>query len=148
MNAVHDVRARLRAAEGVTAILAAAHDAFEWMLPVLEGHEDPAGAMFAAFVTAGAAAADGRDALAFAPSLPAASRISGGPAVACGRQAGPDRGSDAYAAGAAVAVVCALLVSRLAEAGSLAADRGDQVACADAGRSAGKVRRLLTGDGP
>jgi len=147
MNADCDVRARLRAAAGVTAILAAAREAFEWMLPVLEAHEDPAGAMFAAFVTAGAAAADGRDALAFAPSLPA-SGISGGPPAAGGPQVVPDRGSDAGAAGAAVAAVCALLVARLGEAGSLAADRGDQVACADAGRYARKIGWLLTGDGP
>jgi hypothetical protein len=47
-----------------------------------------------------------------------------------------------------VAAVCVLLADRLADAGSCAPDRGDQIACADAGRYAAKIRRLLTGDGP
>jgi len=151
MNADDHVRARLRDAEDLTAILAAAHDAFEWMLPVMEGHEDPAGAMFAAFVTAGAAAADGRDAMAFAPSCPAlASRTPGSPAAARGPSAAPapDPGSTAGNAAAAIAAVCVPLAARLAEAGSSAPGRRDQIACADAARYASKIRLLLTGRGP
>jgi hypothetical protein len=149
MDADHDMRAPVRDAGGLTEILAAARDAFEWMLLVLEGHEDPAGAMFAPVVMAGAAAADGRDAVAFAPSCPAvAPRTSGGLSVVGEPSAAPDLSSDAGDAAVAVAAVCALLAARLADAASCAPDRGDQIACADAGRYATKIHQLLTGDGP
>jgi len=148
MNADHEVLARLRDADGLPGILAAAHDAFEWMLPVLEAHEDPSSAMFAPFVMAGGAAADGRDAVAFAPSFPApASRASAGPSADGSPSVAPALRSAGDAA-KAVTAVCAQLVARLAEAGPAAADRGDQIACADAVHYAGKIRRLLTGDGP
>jgi len=148
MNADHEVLTRLQDADGLTEILAAARDAFEWMLPVLEAREDPAGAMFAAIVMAGAAAADGRDAVAFAPSCPPAPRTIGGPHAPGGPSAAPDPDSDAGNAATAVTAICALLAARLAGAGSSAPDRGDQIACTDAGEYAGKIRRLLARAGP
>jgi hypothetical protein len=54
---------------GLAAILDAAHDAFEDMLQVLRAHEDPAGGVFLPVMVAAATAADGRDAIMFAPSL-------------------------------------------------------------------------------
>jgi hypothetical protein len=147
MNAGHDVRERLREAQDLRLVLAAAREAFEWMLAVLEGHEDPAGHMFAAVMMAGAAAADGRDAIAFAPSCPPpTTRAPEGPAAPGVSPAAPGPGADD--AGAAVADLCCLLEARLAAVASPGADLGDQVACADAARYAGKIRRLLTGRGP
>ena len=51
-------------------VLDAAHDAFEDMLSVIRAFEDPEDGMFIPLVMAAASAADGRDAIAFAPSLP------------------------------------------------------------------------------
>jgi hypothetical protein len=63
---------RLEQATGLPAILDAAYDAFEDMLPAIEAQQDPGSAAFTAFVMSGASAANGRDAIAAAPSLPAA----------------------------------------------------------------------------
>src|ERR1700728_2451151 len=64
--------ARLERATGLPAVLDAAYDAFENMLPAIEAQQDPDSAAFTAFVMSGASAANGRDAIAAAPSLPAA----------------------------------------------------------------------------
>jgi hypothetical protein len=142
------VREQLAGAEGVAAVLAAGYGAFEWMLAVLEGYEDPAGEMFAAFVMAGGAAADGRDAVAFAPSLPAVPPwppARGGPD---GLGEAAEAGPGAQEAAAAVAGVCGLLAGRLQAGAAVAAVAGDRAACAEAARYATKVQWLLTGDGP
>jgi hypothetical protein len=63
-------RQHLQEADGLAAVLDAAYGAFEGMLSVIYPVQDPASGLFAAFVMAAAAAADGRNALALAPSLP------------------------------------------------------------------------------
>jgi hypothetical protein len=142
------VRERLETAEGVAAVLAAGYGAFEWMLAVLEGYEDPAGEMFAAVVMAGGAAADGRDAIAFAPSVPAVPLWlpAGAGLVGPGEEA--CAGRSAQEAADAVAGVCGVLAGRLWAASFVALAAGDRAACAEAARYAAKVRWLLTGDGP
>ena len=70
MTPLRRTQQRLQHAAGLPAILDAAYDAFEDMLPAIRAHEDPAGGLFAAFMMAAASAADGRDAIGFAPSLP------------------------------------------------------------------------------
>ena len=72
MDRIDTARARLEHASGLPAVLDAAYDAFEDMLGVIEAQQDPGGGAFAAFVMAGAAAANGRNAVAAAPSLPPA----------------------------------------------------------------------------
>jgi hypothetical protein len=64
------VEARLRKAADLGAVLAVAYEAFEGMLSLLRQHQDRTGELFAVFVMAAASAADGRDAVAAAPSLP------------------------------------------------------------------------------
>ena len=61
---------RLQEADGLTALLDAAYAAFEAMVSVIHPVQDPASGLFAAFVMAAASAANGRNALALAPSLP------------------------------------------------------------------------------
>src|ERR1022692_1967030 len=61
---------RLREASGLAAVLDAAYDAFEAMLPVIRACQDHAGSLFAAFGKSAASAADGRNAILLAPSLP------------------------------------------------------------------------------
>jgi len=69
MSSLFFVRERLDQASDLAAILDAAYDAFESILPVLRAHEDPADPMSGAVVLAAASAADGRDAGLFASSL-------------------------------------------------------------------------------
>ena len=143
MTPIPRTQQRLRHTAGLPAILAAAYDAFEDMLLAVRAHEDPAGGLFAAFMMAAAAAADGRDAVGFAPSLPP-----------CHSQDGP-AGDDAAHAGesaensaAAAASLSRLLMARLAEARRSSSDPADQAACADAIRCAKTIHDLLGRSGP
>ena len=61
---------RLQEANGLAAVLDAAYTAFEAMVSVIHPVQDPASGLFAALVMAATSAADGRNALALAPSLP------------------------------------------------------------------------------
>ena len=58
----------LQEADGRAAVLDAAYAAFEVMLSAIHPVQDPASGLFAAFVLTAASAADGRNALALAPS--------------------------------------------------------------------------------
>ena len=64
-------RNRLQRAGDLPAVLDAACDAFEDVLAVLCDHQNPADDTFITFVLAATCAANGRDAVLFAPSLPA-----------------------------------------------------------------------------
>jgi len=92
MDTVTAAKARLEHATGLPAVLDAAYDAFEYMLPAIEAQQDPGSAAFTAFVMSGASAANGRDEIAAAPSLPTATHhvvtTAGTPATATAQQAG------------------------------------------------------------
>ncbi|MGH3277340.1 MAG: hypothetical protein ACRDNZ_23815, partial [Streptosporangiaceae bacterium] len=62
---------RLQQARDMVAVIAAAHEGLVAALTALRAQEDPDSAWFGEFVMAAASAADGRDALVFAPSMPA-----------------------------------------------------------------------------
>ena len=89
MDTITAAGARLEHATGLPAILDAAYDAFEDMLPAIEAQQDPGSFAFTAFVMSGASAANGRDAIAAAPSLPAAAarRVYDGPYAGRGHRA-------------------------------------------------------------
>ena len=70
MTIIDTARQRLQEADGLAAVLDAAYAAFEGMVSIIHPVQDPASGLFAAFVMAAASAADGRNALALAPSLP------------------------------------------------------------------------------
>ena len=70
MAHISSARDRLEQASGLDGVLDATYEAFEAMLSVTTAHEDPGSGLFAAFVMAAASAADGRDAVASATSLP------------------------------------------------------------------------------
>jgi len=130
--------ARLEHTTGLPAILDAAYDAFEDILPAIEAQQDPGSFAFTAFVMSGASAANGRDAIAAAPSLPAAAarRVTSArtPTAVAAQQAA-----------AAVAGLSRVLVSRLHAAAGLSADVGDRAACASAARHAAAICSLLEG---
>jgi hypothetical protein len=68
---------RVRAAAGLPEVLESAWCAFECLLAEAEAHEDPATPLFPTFVLAATAAANGRDAVLRAPSLPWPPRDTG-----------------------------------------------------------------------
>jgi hypothetical protein len=134
---------RLERATALTAVLDAAYDAFEQMLLAIRAHENPASGLFAAFVMTAASAADGRDAVAFAPSLPP--RPDTQPPAGCN---GERTGESAEAVAECVAALSRLLAVRLAQARASAPDPGDRAACADAAWCAEYIYSLLHRGGP
>ena len=139
MNSLFFVRERLHQASDLAVILDAAYDAFESMLSVLRALEDPGDPMFGAVMMAAASAADGRDAILFAPSLPP-HRL---------HRADAEESHDAVGAAAdLLASLSELLAARLDDAASIAPDPGDQTACQAAGRWARDIHALLTGNAP
>jgi hypothetical protein len=113
------------------------------MLLAIRAHENPASGLFAAFVMTAASAADGRDAVAFAPSLPPRPGTQ-----APGDGDGEPAEENAKAVAESVAALSRLLAVRLAQAGSSAPDPGDRAACADAAWCAEYIYGLLHRSGP
>jgi hypothetical protein len=141
MNDIAAARRRVQQASGLGGVLDAAYDAFESMLSVIRDHEDSADGMFIPFVMAATCAANGRDAVLFAPSLPPR-RLHEPPAAV-----GPHEGSVEAVAGA-VAALSLLLASQLAEVAGSAPAPDDRAACQDGARCAQQIHDLLTGPGP
>ena len=143
MTSITRTLQRLQHAAGLAAILDAASDAFEDVLQAIRACEDPDGGLFAAFVMAAASAADGRDAILFAPSLP--------PGQDGRTPAADDEGSAVESAASiagAVAGLSRVLAARLTEAWETATDPGDRAACADAICCAQSIHDLLGRSGP
>ena len=142
MTGITAVRERLLEATSLPGLLDAAYVAFENILMVIHAHQEPDDAMFVPFVMAAPCAANGRDAVLFAPSLPPYSLrppwLPGSAHL---------RGSSASAA-RELAELCELLVSRLAEAAGSADEPGDQAGCRDAARYASELRDFLVGPEP
>jgi hypothetical protein len=141
---------RVRHAAGLAATLDVAYEAFEDMLQLLRAHEDPASALFLPIMVAAATAADGRDAIMFAPSLPPgqSSGASMTEDAAHAGQSAQTAGDSAGSAADAVAGLARLLAARLAQSGQSAADPGDQSACSSAAGCAEEIYRLLRRTGP
>jgi len=129
---------RLASAASLPVLLDAAYGAFEEILSAICGYEDSGGEFFAALAFAAATAADGRDAVAFAPSLPARLTAPGESACCCH--------SPADFTG--LAALSATLATRLAQAAGASDNAGDRAACQDAARLARQLHVLLAGNGP
>jgi hypothetical protein len=134
---------RLEQAVGLAAVLGAAYEAFEGMRREFRAREDPTTRWFGGFVMAAAAAADGRDAVAFAPSMPARQRRG-----AAGTGRGLPAGESAGRAAGEAAELSRRLAECLARAAELASDRGDRDACQHACRCAGEIFDLFSRVGP
>jgi hypothetical protein len=132
------MRERVGAAEGVGEALAAGWDAFELVQAVASQSADLAPDMFPAFMFAAASAAEGRDAVGFAPSMPAS---LGEPA----RLTGPES-ADAHQVADELADLVTALGVRLHAAAHHAVDPGDRHACAHAASEADRIRHLLGPD--
>jgi hypothetical protein len=139
MTRIDAAQHRVQQAGDLAAILDAAYEAFEAMLSVLELVQDPASDLFTSLVMAAASAANGRDAVELAPSLP---RYPLHPGLAR-KQPGP--GERLERAAEVVAGLSHLGAERRTQACTCALDSADQDACRYAARNAQDVRGFLTG---
>jgi hypothetical protein len=128
---------RVQQASDLPAVLDAAYEAFEAMLSAIDRVQDPGSRLFAALVMAAASAANGRNAVALAPSLPGRALL----AVPAGGRPGPGGRPEDLAE--AVAGLSHLVAGRLAQAAACAPDPGDRAACTQAARSARDICGLL-----
>jgi hypothetical protein len=136
-------QAHLQEAAGLAAVLSDAYEAFEGMLLVIRAHESRAEDMSAAFVMSAVSAANGRDAVAAAPSLPG---IGGGIHAPAGGDLAASAGVEQIAR--ELSNLARVLADRLADAARSATDRADRAACAAAAHDAGNIYLLLSGAGP
>jgi hypothetical protein len=140
MTRIAEVCDRLHAdGGGLPALLDSAYAAFELLLSVIEEHEDPATGMFAQFVLAATQAANGRDALLFAPSLPFRPLFPADTTVS-----GQGSSTDVQDMVTLSMVLCGVLT----QASDAVSGRDDRAACLHAARSAAAIHRLLTGTDP
>ncbi len=139
MTHISAAHGRLQEASDLAAVLDASYEMFEWMLSVIQPLQDPASGWFTPFVMAAASAADGRDALLFAPSLPNSpmSAASAGPDPPAAQTPGD--------VARAVAGLSRLAVGQLARAAESARDSGDRSACQHAIRCSQDICELLSG---
>lgn len=139
MRHAPDTRQRLEQAEALAEVLDAAYDGFSEMLLAIRGYQESGRQFYAALVMAAAAAADGRDAVAAAPSLPPSSDHL--IPVAAG-------GSNPSAVADLLVALSELIGSRLRGAVTACATPGDRQACSDGATYADEVRALTKGNGP
>jgi len=126
-------------ADAIPALLATTHQTLDDVLTVLFDHAGQAGHLIAPFMVAAGAAADGRDAAAAAPSLPANTGHQPGP-----QRLAPEGASPADIADA-LAEVTRVLTAQLASAVNTASDPRDRAALATARRCAETVHSCLEG---
>jgi hypothetical protein len=153
MHSITQARVRIAAARGMPEVLSASYQAFEQLLATIREHEEQAGGLFAAFVLAAASAADGRDALISAPSLPwplpaALAPSAAGVGDAVGPASDPARIASIDDVADALADLSQLMAATLADAASHALDPSDQAACTQAAQCAGVMWSLLARPGP
>jgi hypothetical protein len=133
---------RVRVGVGLPEVLESAWRAFECMLVEAEAHEDPATPLFPVFVLAATAAANGRDAVLRAPSLPWPPRHT-----PPGEGQAGGAGESAQEAARALASLSQALISRLETAAGSVASSGDRDACRYAAGRARAIYDLLAGAG-
>jgi hypothetical protein len=139
MTSILAIRDRLQCDDGLPALLDTGHAAFELLLAAIEEHEDPASGMFAQFVFAATQAANGRDAILSAPSLP----------VRPLHRADTDVGGRGIGTGVPDIVTLTQVLCRVfARAVGSAPAGDDRAACLHAARSAAAIHWLLTGADP
>jgi hypothetical protein len=129
------IHQRLVNADGFPALLAAARDTFELVQATASAGAAGSPDLYPAFTFARGAAVNGRNALAFAPSMPLI------PADAASRPAKPADDVDKIAD--ALADLASTLSIRLQESAELAADPADRTACQNAAREADEISSLL-----
>lgn len=137
MKQIELARQRLLGANSMPSLLLAAWDAFELVMAAAAAAAGQSADMYPALTLARGSAVSGRNAIAFAPSMPDSHAAPpGGP---------PADANDVNEVADAVAGLASALSARLHGAAGLAADAGDRAACQDAARHAEQISRLLAG---
>jgi hypothetical protein len=121
----------------VAGVLAAGWEIFGFVAAAAAASTDQAAGLYPAFTFARGSAASGRNAIALAPSLPAA--LPAPPENTVPPAGEADQVADALAR------LASALSERLREAASLAAHPDDRAACLDAARDAARISDLLAG---
>jgi hypothetical protein len=129
------IHQRLVNADGLSALLAAAWDIFELVQATAFADAAESPDLYPAFTFARGAAVNGRNALAFAPSMPSI------PADAAYPRTKPADDVDKIAD--ALADLASALSIRLQESAELADDPADRTACQNAAREADQITSLL-----
>jgi hypothetical protein len=129
------LRQRLLRADSVAGMLATGWEAFEFVRGVAGANADRSADMYPAFTFARGAAVSGRNAIAFAPSMPADQAV-------LFENATPLKG-DVYEVADTLADLASALSARLREAAGVAGDARDRAACEDAARDADRITELL-----
>jgi hypothetical protein len=124
------------AADGLPQALGHAFETFEAIRQLARRCEDQSPDLFAAFISAATAAADGRDAILTASTLPASTPGPGIPAQLA-VSADPRDIADSIATSAAILATC------LSQAASLAGTSGDRRACQEGAALAKHIHDLL-----
>ena len=134
---------RFRQAHGLPAVLDAACDAFEAILTIIGDYEDTISTGAAiTFLLVATQAANGRDAVLFAPSLPPRALH---PWAAAGK---PNRPESASVIKSSVAGVSELLATGLARTATTITNGADRAACRDAATCAARITDLFARAGP
>ena len=135
MNEIRLIRRRLADADGLPAVLAVGWDIFELVGTIASATAGESPDMYPAFTFAQGAAVSGRNAIAFAPSLPP---ISGG----AGHEL-PEPFGDADEIAGDLAGLASALSVRLRESAELAANAADRSACENAASEAERITWFL-----
>lgn len=140
------VQGRLEQATNLGELLDAAYEAFEEMLSIIGSYHNNGRSFYAGLVMAAPPAANGRDAIAAAPSLPPASPSA---PSRRGRRASTPPGTCAAAGAAAhVAAISTALADTLLQAAGLAGIADDREACYEGARYASEIHGLVGGNEP
>jgi hypothetical protein len=131
------IEQHLREADGVADVLAVAWEIFDLVGALAAACAEQAADMYPAFMFARSAAVSGRNAIAFAPSMPAVRAASfGNPELST---------SDVDEVADNLAALAAALSARLLAAARLVADDGDRITCENAARDADRIGGFLAG---
>jgi hypothetical protein len=137
MQEIEDIRGRLDAAPPVGDALVVALDAFGVLLAFASYGQDQSVELFPAFAFAAMAAAEGRNVVLTAPSLPDQGQVTSRERFVSG---------DVEGIADALAGLAGVLSAHLSAAARHARDPGDRAACEGAAAQARQVHALLTRD--
>ena len=135
MNQIKLAHQRLADADGVPAVLAAGWEIFELITIIASASADESPDLYPAFTFARGAAVSGRNAIAFAPSMP--------PVPASAAHSSPKPAGNEYEIADALVGLALALGGRLRESAGLASDGADRSACEDAAHEAECIAKLL-----
>jgi hypothetical protein len=139
MTKTADSRTRLQKAGSTAEILDATYGAFTDMLGMIRRYEEGGGAFYAALVFGAAAAANGRDAMLFAPSMPSRPLR---------KQIDTIVSSGSEGVAAELALLSEIVIRRLTEVAANVVVEGDRRACRDGVWFAREIHALVTGTEP